>query len=273
MSNEAKAPLLFGELFFGLRQAGLKVGVGEWMGLMQALKAGVIKSDLGDFYYVARALLVKSEAHFDLYDQVFMAVFGGRELPTKEIEAILDWLEQPLLKELTEEMIKAAEKLPLEELRKRFEERLKEQKKRHDGGNRWIGTGGTSPFGHGGRNPAGVRVGRTGGGGRSAIQIASARNFKNYRHDRVLDVRQLAVALKKLRRLTRRHSELELDVEDSIDQTCRNAGELTSVVYPTSQERGAGPASDGYRWVHGPLRAPRRTPFLGGPRSTALEEV
>ena len=231
MSVEAKAPLLFGDLFYGLRRAGLKVGVGEWMGLMEALRAGVIKPDLPDFYHVARALLIKSEAHFDLYDQVFMAVFGGRQLPTKAMEEVLEWLENPMFRELTEEMIAAAEKLPLEELRRRFEERLKEQKERHDGGNRWVGTGGTSPFGHGGRNPAGVRVGGS-GGGRSAIQIASARNYKNYRHDRVLDVRQMAVALKKLRRLTRRHSDLELDVDESIDQTCRNAGELTLTFTP-----------------------------------------
>ena len=226
MDQYAKAPMLFGDLFYGLRKAGLRVGVGEWMGLMEALRAGVIRPDLTDFYHVSRALLVKSEAHFDLYDQVFLAVFGGRALPVKAVQEILDWLAEPMLRELTEEMIAAAEHLPLDELRKRFEERLEEQRKRHDGGNRWIGTGGTSPFGNSGQNPAGVRVGGS-GGGRSAVQIASARNYKNYRHDRVLDVRQIAVALKKLRRLTRRHSDLELDVEESIDQTCRNAGELT----------------------------------------------
>ena len=191
-------------------------------------------------------------------------------------------------------MIAAAEKLPLEELRRRFEERLEEQKKRHDGGNRWIGTGGTSPFGHGGANPAGVRVGGS-GGGRSAIQIASARQYKNYRHDRVLDVRQLAVALKKLRQLTRRHSDLELDIDESIDKTCRNAGELTLTFTPPRKERSARTAcswTPGAPWIRTRIwlnacsppptgyntgRSSRRSLFTiacipsssrGGPRST-----
>lgn len=223
--------LLFGELFYGLRGAGLKLGLSEWMALMEALKLGAIKPDLSDFYQVARALLIKTEAHFDIYDEVFFKVFGMRRLPPAAVKKLLDWLEDPVNLELTPEKLAQLEKLPLEELRRMFEERLAEQKKRHDGGNRWVGTGGTSPFGNGGVNPAGVRVGG-GGGNRSAIQVASARKFRPYRNDRVIDTRTMAVALKKLRRLSRRHTDLELDIDETIDKTCRNAGELTLEFVP-----------------------------------------
>lgn len=225
-------PLLFGRLFFGLRGAGLKVGVGEWMTLMEVLERGLVAPDLTDFYRIARAMLVKNEAHFDLWDQVFSAVFGDGTLPTALAEELLSWLEDPLaLPELGAEELAALESMPLDKLRELFEQRLAEQDERHDGGNRWIGTGGTSPFGHGGRNPAGVRVGGK-GGGRSAIQIASERRFRDYRNDRVLDTRQLAVALRRLRRLSRTDGEPELDVEESIDRTCKNAGMLSLAFAP-----------------------------------------
>lgn len=218
--------LLFGDLFYGLRQSGVKVGPSDWMGLMRAFRVGAIEPSLMDFYRVSRALLVKDESQFDVFDQVFAAVFGSGDMPSPALEAVLDWLKDPVAPRFTEEELAALEALPLDELRRRFEERLEEQTERHDGGSRWVGTGGTSPFGHGGANPAGVRVGGS-GGGKSAIQVASARHFKPYRHDRVLDDRSLSVALKRLRRLTRRHEEEELDVDGSIDATCRNAGELS----------------------------------------------
>jgi len=229
--------LLFGRLFYGLRGAGLPVGVSEWMALMELLSKGVIAPDLTDFYRVARAVLVKHEAQFDTWDQVFTAVFGGGQLPTKAAEELLSWLEDPLpLPELTAEQLADLEALPLDELRRLFEERLAEQDERHDGGNRWIGTGGTSPFGSGGRNPAGVRVGGS-GGGRSAIQIASERRFRDYRNDRVLDTRQIAVALRRLRRLSRAEGEPELDVEESVDRTCKNAGFLELAFAPPRQNQ------------------------------------
>jgi hypothetical protein len=218
--------LPFGDLFFGLRSAGLSVGVSDWLGLMRALSEDVIHPSFTDFHRVSRALLVKDEAHFDRFDEVFAAVFGREELPTRALEDLLAWLEDPKRFDLTPEQLAQIERLSLEELRRRFEERWKEQTERHDGGHRWIGTGGTSPYGNAGVNPSGIRVGG-GGGGRSAVQVASARHFKAYRHDRALDDRGVAVALKRLRRLTRRHAELELDVDESIDRTCKNAGELT----------------------------------------------
>ena len=221
----------FAELFLGLRAQGLKVGLSEWMALMEALRAGVVEPELTDFYFVARALLVKSEAHHDTFDLVFAAVFGGKKQLVEEVRALLEWLRDPLERALTDEMIAGLERLSLDELRRRFEQRLREQTERHDGGDRWIGTGGTSPFGHGGAHPSGVRVGG-GGGQRSAVQIATAREFAAYRHDRVLDTRAMAVALKRLRRLERRTGELELDVDETIDRTSRNAGELELALVP-----------------------------------------
>jgi uncharacterized protein with von Willebrand factor type A (vWA) domain len=224
--------MLFGDLFFSLRTAGLSVGLSEWMTLMEALSKGIIAPDLVDFYRVARALLVKHESAFDIYDQVFAAVFSEGEMPSAVADELMKWLEDPRpLPQLTAEELDALERLPLDRLRELFEERMKEQNERHDGGSRWVGTGGTSPFGHGGRNPAGVRVGGA-GGGRSAVQIATERRFRDYRDDRVLDTRDLAVALKKLRRLGREDVEPELDVDASIDATCRNAGDLTLAFEP-----------------------------------------
>jgi uncharacterized protein with von Willebrand factor type A (vWA) domain len=231
-SRAPKTGLLFGKFFFGLRTAGMKVGLSEWMALMRAMNDGAVDSDLTEFYYVARALLVKNENAYDTYDQVFASVFGKGQLPRQAVEELLEWLFiAQQMEQLTPEQIAAMESLPLDELRKRFEERLNEQDERHDGGNRWIGTGGTSPFGNSGANPQGVRVGGS-GGGRSAIQIATARKFKEYRNDRVLDTRSMTVALKKLRRLSRKEGILELDIEESIDKTCRNAGDLTLELRP-----------------------------------------
>jgi hypothetical protein len=225
---------LFGELFFALRDAGIPVALTEWMALMQALASGSVPPEMTAFYQVSRALLVKHEAQFDTFDQVFAAVFGeGKLLPTQLQEQLLDWLEMPLerLLRLSPEELEALERLPLDKLRELFEQRLQEQTERHDGGNRWIGTGGLSPFGHGGQNPAGLRVGGS-GGEHTAIQIATQRRFRDYRSDRVLDTRGVAVALKKLRRLSRTDGPLELDVPESVDQTSRNAGELDLVFRP-----------------------------------------
>jgi hypothetical protein len=131
---------------------------------------------------------------------------------------------------LSEEERALIESLDLEELRRMFEERMREQTERHDGGNRWIGTGGTSPFGTGGYHPSGLRVG--GGGGRSAIGVADARRFRPYRSDLVLDVRQIEVALRKLKSYVREGQQEELDMEGTIDATARNAGELEIVTHP-----------------------------------------
>jgi uncharacterized protein len=224
---------VFVPFIYELRRLKVPVGTQEAIQLAAALEAGVHESSLDGFYHVARAILVHSEAHYDAFDQAFAHHFRGAELSAKELRSeILDWLEQAIERptELSDEERAALEQYDLETLRKMFEERLEEQKERHDGGNKWIGTGGTSPFGHSGAaQRAGIRVGGK-GGGRSAVQIAQKRAWQGYRDDLTLDVRQMQVALRKLRAFAREGAEQELDLEGSIDATAKNAGELEVVL-------------------------------------------
>ena len=222
---------MFLDFHDALRRVGVRVSLHEWMTLMEALQSGLVEPSLVRFYYAARAILIKRETDFDRFDQAFLEVFTGVEGTPAALDEVLAWLENP--KEppaLSPGELEALRAMDLEALRELFEQRLREQDARHDGGNRWIGTGGTSPFGHGGRNPAGVRVGGS-GGGRSAVQIATARQFQNYRDDVVIDVRQMQVALRKLRRLRRVGREEELDLDETIDRTGRNAGDLELVFH------------------------------------------
>ncbi len=229
--NRADKPI-FGELFYALRHLGVPVGVTEWLTFMRALAEGLCPPDLTAFYHVGRALLIKNEALFDLWDQVFMALFGSGDMPNALARNLLEWLENPKAPpRLDPEALAQLERLGLDRLRELFEQRLREQRERHDGGSKWIGTGGTSPFGHSGYHPAGVRVGGQ-GRNRSAVQIASERRFRDYRNDRVLDVRAMAAALKKLRRLARTDGEQELDLDETIERTGRNAGELELAFRP-----------------------------------------
>jgi uncharacterized protein with von Willebrand factor type A (vWA) domain len=220
---------MFMDLFYTLRQLKVPVSVTEWMTLMEALSKGHAQSSLTSFYHLARAVLVKSETFYDQYDQAFAHVFRQATLPPDIRQEILDWLADPLNRlELSEEEMEKLKRWDLDQLREELEKRLQEQTERHDGGGRWVGTGGTSPFGHSGAHPAGIRIGGEGGGGR-AIQIASARRFKNYRTDVALDVRQIKVALKKLRQFAKEGPEDELDIDLTIDKTCREAGEIELV--------------------------------------------
>ena len=141
-----------------------------------------------------------------------------------------------MLPDLSPEDLERLQALDLDTLREEFEKRMAEQDERHDGGSKWIGTGGTSPFGHGGRNPAGVRVGGT-GGGRSAVQVASERRFRNLASDRVLDTRQIGVALRRLRRLGRFDGPEELDLDATVDESARNAGEIELIFRPPKTNR------------------------------------
>jgi uncharacterized protein with von Willebrand factor type A (vWA) domain len=223
---------LFLDLFDALRSKGIDCTTHEWLALMEALSRGVVGPSLVSFYWTARALLVKRETDLDRFDAAFMEVFAGVEVGEEQLKDVLAWLEDPKNRPmLTPEQLAALERHDLDELRRMFEERLKEQTERHDGGNRWVGTGGTSPFGHGGVHPGGVRVGGS-GGGMSAMQIATKREFQNYRDDLVLDVRQTQVALRRLRRLVRHGLIEELDLDETVDKTGRNAGDLELVFRP-----------------------------------------
>jgi len=216
---------MFTDFFYTLKERKVPVSITEWMALMEALSKGYI-SNLNDFYYLARAILVKSEAYYDQYDVAFQEYFKGIEAPPEIMEQVLDWLKDPINRMLLSDEERALlDSMELDELLRELEKRLKEQTEQHDGGDYWIGRGGTSPFGHSGQHPGGVRIGGGGGGG-SAIQIAEQRQFRNYRHDLTLDIRQIEVALKGLRQLNRIGPEDELDLDKTIDATCKNAGEL-----------------------------------------------
>lgn len=227
---------MFTDFFFYLRERGLKVAMTEWLTLIRAMAEGHLRADLAAFYHLARALLVKRETQYDLYDQAFAEFFQGVERQFVLDDALLAWLENPVLpRELTDEEKAALKALDFEELRRQFEERLQEQKKRHDGGNRFIGTGGTSPFGHGGKNPAGIRVAGS-GGGRSAVQVAADRRFKNLRSDVVLDTRQFGMALRRLRRLGKDGLE-QLDLEATVQKTAKNGGDIDLIFGPERRNR------------------------------------
>ena len=228
---------MFVDFFYHLRGYGLKVTITEWLSLMKALSIGYSRADLHVFYNLARCLMVKREADFDNYDRAFASFFMGVENHFDISDELLEWLSKPELpRELTDEERAKLEALDLDELRERFKELLDEQKERHDGGNRWIGTGGMSPFGHGGEHPTGVRIGGA-GGGRSAVQVATDRRFRNLRSDRILDTRQIGLALRRLRKLDKDEGPEELDIDETIDSSARNAGEIDFVFRPPKRNR------------------------------------
>lgn len=213
-----------------LRRRKVPVGPHEAVALAGALASGLHDSSLDGFYNVARSLLIHSETHLDAFDQAFAFHFRGAEEYGLELhEELLEWLKDAKRRrpELTPEELALLERLDPETLEKLFRERLAEQKERHDGGNRWIGTGGTSPFGRAGARREGIVVGE--GGQKSAIARANARQFRGYRDDVILDTRQMQVALRKLRAFAREGAPEELDLDGTIDATAKNAGELEVV--------------------------------------------
>lgn len=223
---------MFVPFLYELRRRKVPVGAQEAVALARALRAGLHDSSLDGFYHVARALLVHSEAHLDAFDEAFLAHFRGLAPKAAELrDELLEWLRDALERQYTPEELAALEQKDPDWLMKRFEELLKEQTERHDGGDTWIGTGGTSPFGHSGAAQPGIRVGGP-GGNKSAIAVADARRYRPYRSDLTLDVRQLAVALRKLRAFAREGADEELDLEGTIDETAKNAGELEVVTRP-----------------------------------------
>lgn len=219
------------DFIYDLRAEGMKVGPTEAVTLARALTMGLHDSTLEGFYDVARALCVHREGDLDAFDRAFAKRFRGATIAALDLVKVLDeWLKDPAkLKLLSDEEREALKKLSIEELRAMLEERLKEQKGRHEGGNKWIGSGGTSPFGTNGVNPNGIRIG--GGGQRSALAVADARRFRAYRSDVVLDVRAIEVALRKLKAMAR-EGEPELDIDETINQTAKQGGELEIVMRP-----------------------------------------
>ena len=223
---------MFLDFFYALRSEGIPIGLQEWTTLLEALEKGLHGSSLQRFYHLSRACLVKSETYFDGFDRAFLQVFEGVEGELDIEEELLQWLNDPKNFEgITDEQREMLERLNSDELMRKFLETLAEQTERHDGGGRWVGTGGHSPFGHGGEHPTGIRVGGR-SRNRSAMKVAEERRYKDYRTDQTLDLRQTKVALRRLRQLTRSGAATELDLDETVDETCRNAGEIELVFRP-----------------------------------------
>jgi len=215
------------DFFLHLKARKLPVSTREFLTLLEALKAGVARHSIDDFYILARACLVKDETLYDKFDQAFGEYFKGVEqIPGLEAEIPEDWLKAMMQKHLTPEEKAKLEKMGWDKLMEEFKKRLEEQKGRHQGGNKWIGTGGTSPFGNGGYHPEGIRVGGQSAGNRSAVKVWDMRQFKDYDDQVELGTRNFKVALRRLRRFAREGAELELDLDDTIASTARNAGHL-----------------------------------------------
>ncbi|HRN77415.1 VWA domain-containing protein [Ottowia sp.] len=226
------------DFFYTLRAAKLPVSVKEFLTLLEALEANVVgpkqpdACSIDDFYYLARTALVKDEKHFDKFDRAFAAYFKGVEQIAdfrKEIPA--DWLRKVLEKTLSPEEKATIEKMGWDELMETLKKRLEEQKERHEGGSKWIGTGGTSPFGHGGYNPQGIRIGGK-GGNKSAVKVWDQRAYRDYDDSQELGTRNIKVALRRLRKFARTGNELELDLPDTIRSTAANAGWLDIKMVP-----------------------------------------
>ena len=220
--------------FQTLKNTGIAVSVKEYLVLLEAVKAGLAFASVDDFYLLARTCLVKDEKYFDRFDRAFSAWFKDLETVDDIINALVpeDWLRAQLEKHLSDEEKAKIQSLgSLEKLLEEFRKRLKEQEKRHSGGSKWIGTGGTSPFGNSGYHPEGIRVGGQ-SRNRSAVKVWEERHYQNLDDSLALGTRSIKLALRRLRKFARTGAEEELDLDDTIRCTARNAGFLDIKMVP-----------------------------------------
>lgn len=220
--------------FHGLKDAGIPVSTRELLDLLEAMKRHLAFADMDDFYHLSRAIMVKDEKYYDRFDRAFGTHFKDLEGLDDVIETLIpdDWLRSEFMKQLSDEEKAKIESLGgLEKLIEEFKKRLEEQKKRHQGGNKWVGTGGTSPFGNDGYNPEGIRVGGESKNKRAA-KVWDRRDFKNYDDAVELGTRNIKVALRRLRKFARTGAADELDLDDTIRSTARNAGLLDIKMVP-----------------------------------------
>ncbi len=220
--------------FHGLRDAGVPVTTRELLDLLSGIRQHVVFASIDDFYYFSRTCMVKDEKYFDRFDRAFGALCKDLEVLDDVIDAIIpdDWLRAEFMKQLSEEDRAKIESLGgLEKLIEEFKKRLEEQKERHQGGNKWIGTGGTSPFGQQGYHPEGIRVGPN-GGNRKAVKVWDKREFRNLDDSVELGTRNIKVAMRRLRKFARTGAADELDLDDTIRSTARNAGLLDIKMVP-----------------------------------------
>ena len=223
------------KFFFMLREGGLKPSITELLTLLEAMRSGVAQQNVDDFYYLARSCLVKDESKFDRFDKIFAAHFDGIEEGFKALVAEVpeEWLYQQAELVLSEEERAEIEALGgFEKLMEALRERLEEQEGRHEGGKKWIGTAGTSPFGAYGYNPEGVRIGQQGSRHRRAIKVWDRREYRNLDDKLELGTRNIKIALRRLRKFAREGAAEQLDLEDTIDKTARNAGILDIRMVP-----------------------------------------
>lgn len=221
--------------FFQLRDGGLKTSITELLSLLEALDKGLARHSVDEFYYLARTILVKDEADLDRFDRIFAAYFKGVDDALTDLFTNVpdDWLKQQAELNLSDEERAKIEALGgFEELMKALAERLEEQDERHEGGSKWIGTAGTSPFGAYGYNPEGVRIGQSGSRNRSAVKVWDRREYRNLDNSLELGTRNIKVALRRLRKFAREGAADQLDLDDTIDKTARNAGYLDIRMVP-----------------------------------------
>ena len=226
------------DFFYTLKAAKLPVSVKEYLGLLEALKADVVgprnpqACSMDDFYFLSRAILIKDEKHYDKFDRAFAAYFKGVEMVADFNQQVpADWLRQEIERLLSDEQKAQAPKMGWDELMETLQKRLEEQKKRHEGGSKWIGTGGTSPFGNAGFNQQGVRIGGS-GRNKSAVKVWEQRAYRDYDDTQELGTRNIKVALRRLRKFAREGHDLELDLPDTIRATAANAGYLDIKMVP-----------------------------------------
>lgn len=222
------------DFFMHLRSAKLPVSVKEYLMLLEGMQKKVISPSIDEFYFLSRASLVKDERNFDKFDRAFGGYFKGiQSLEELAPDLPLEWLKRQMQREFTPEEKAAIEAMGgLDKLMERMKELLEEQKKRHEGGNKWIGTNGTSPFGNGGYNPEGIRVGGPSAGNRTAVKVWEQRAYRDYDDQLELGTRNIKVALRRLRKFAREGAEEELDLDDTITSTARNAGFLDIKMVP-----------------------------------------
>ncbi len=215
--------------FLHLKQQGVPVSLRELLDLLSALDADIVKNSMDDFYQLARLILIKDERYYDRFDLAFSSYINEKPTMDGSLSKPIpkDWLEKKLEKYLTKaEKDKMKSLGGFDELMKTFEERLKEQKKRHQGGNKWIGTGGTSPFGAYGYNPEGIRIGQDGSRHQRAVKVWDKREYKNLDEDAMLEKRNMTIALRRLQKNKKQGAVTEFDLQNTIKSTAKNAGYL-----------------------------------------------
>ncbi len=226
---------MFATFITALRAGGVPASITEYLSLLGAMKAGVAEYSIEDFYYLSRTALVKDERHLDRFDRIFGEFFKGLEPPEGEEPRELpeEWLRKMAEKLLTpEEMAQIQAAGGFEKLMETLRQRLAEQKGRHRGGSKWIGTAGTSPFGAHGYNPEGVRIGQNESRHRRAVKVWDKREFKDLDDNVEIGTRNIKLALRRLRRFARQGAATELDINDTIRSTAKNAGHLDLKMVP-----------------------------------------